>query len=937
MANQTHRLLVDGELHRPERSGFGNPNNLELTNVENGQYFQDETTGSVYRYNGDSDTWELLVGYDRDNQRITNIGAQTVDGKIGELTVGAGVAPPAAEVEGAFEVTGQKNVIVTQLSANLFVPVETGDEIKLISVENESVERYVTVVEGAESGGEVTIDIQDDLFRQYFPIGSHIILDGAQFEAKFSVDPSRIVLKVNEERELSEFGTLVPPDGAFTEVGENLETGPQLQVASTNVSADNPVRVAKGEKIQVYEPFIDGETRVQEFTVSADGVSTFTSSPFFIPVEETTFTQIFTTKALVREPAFSSSSRISVLSDEIVLKVDSNGNIAAITLSGNADDGSQITIVADDVDINNINFNKENGTIGSNNYVEDVSGWQIEGNGDAEFNSIKIRDGIIVGSVDAGSYVPGNTGIRIVDELPATGEEGDVVFLTTESKLYRWTGSEWTAAVETVELVGQITETQITDDSISTPKLRANAVTANEIAANAVTANELSANSVTADKILAGAVTAAKIDVSELSAITANLGTITAGSISAGIITSGTIDTARLNVEEITVGLITGDEVDENVTSITGNAITTGTVSANRIDVSGVISAGSIVVGGDGVSRLTNDSGYTDFDAGDVQAAIDNNVTVISGSKIATGTINASLVDVTNLNADNITTGSIDASRVSASNLQALSASTGSLSVSGTLTMGGSGIIKNSTSDFQVDSDGFRVNTGSSFLEAGAYTLYRGGALKGSLSSLTIGSQDRIQLDSLDGYNLRLQANGLLELSGSRIDMLDDFELRNFSSSNGMRFGLGGDDDFFMAPLNSGSPDFSREFRWDRAAVEWRFDEDLHVGGTFSNPSDQRYKENFEPLESSLDNIMQLQTVKYDMKDFLPNDQRRMIGVFAQEIEQFYPEAVKESTITDDDGNEHELKSVSYTQLVPILIHAIQQLKQQLDERSNTP
>jgi hypothetical protein len=254
MANQTHRLLVDGELHRPERSGFGNPNNLELTNVENGQYFQDETTGSIYRYNGDSDIWELLVGYDRDNQRITNIGAQTVDGKIGELTVGAGVAPPAAETEGEFEVTGQKNVIVTQLTANLFVPVATGDELKLISVEDESVERYVTVVEGAESGGEVVIDIQDDLFRQYFPIGSHIILDGAQFEAKFSVDPSRIVLNVNEERELSEFGTLVPPDGTSTEVGESLESGPQLQVASTNVSADNPVRVAKGEKIQVYEP-----------------------------------------------------------------------------------------------------------------------------------------------------------------------------------------------------------------------------------------------------------------------------------------------------------------------------------------------------------------------------------------------------------------------------------------------------------------------------------------------------------------------------------------------------------------------------------------------------------------------------------------------------------------------------------------------------------
>jgi len=250
MANQTHRLLVDGEL----RSGAGNPNVLELLNVEDGQYFQDTTTGSVYRYNGDSESWELLVGYDRDNQRITNIGAQTVDGKIGELNVAVGVAPPEAETEGAFEVTGQQSVIVTQLSANLFVPVAEGDELKLVSVQDESVERYVTVVQGAESGGEAVIDIQDDLFRQYFPIGSHIILDGAQFEAKFSVDPTRITLKVNEERELSEFGTLVPPNGTSTTIGEDLDVGfegPELEIASTNISSDNPVRVVAGEKIQV--------------------------------------------------------------------------------------------------------------------------------------------------------------------------------------------------------------------------------------------------------------------------------------------------------------------------------------------------------------------------------------------------------------------------------------------------------------------------------------------------------------------------------------------------------------------------------------------------------------------------------------------------------------------------------------------------------------
>ena len=111
------------------------------------------------------------------------------------------------------------------------------------------------------------------------------------------------------------------------------------------------------------------------------------------------------------------------------------------------------------------------------------------------------------------------------------------------------------------------------------------------------------------------------------------------------------------------------DAIANNVTIIDGSKITTGTIDAARIDVSGVITAGNIIVGGDNISNLTNNLGFTDFDAFDVQDAITNNVTVISGSKITTGTINASLVDVTNLNADNITAGTIGASNIDVTNL----------------------------------------------------------------------------------------------------------------------------------------------------------------------------------------------------------------------------------------------------------------------------
>ncbi|XTZ13935.1 tail fiber domain-containing protein [Micromonospora echinospora] len=58
---------------------------------------------------------------------------------------------------------------------------------------------------------------------------------------------------------------------------------------------------------------------------------------------------------------------------------------------------------------------------------------------------------------------------------------------------------------------GSITETDISDDAISTPKLTANAVTADKIEAGSVTADKVAANAITADKIAAGSVTADKL------------------------------------------------------------------------------------------------------------------------------------------------------------------------------------------------------------------------------------------------------------------------------------------------------------------------------------------------------------------------------------------------------------------------------------------
>lgn len=136
--------------------------------------------------------------------------------------------------------------------------------------------------------------------------------------------------------------------------------------------------------------------------------------------------------------------------------------------------------------------------------------------------------------------------IEIVNSLTAglgAGDEGKVEFLTTDNKIYLWTGSAWITGVAASDLTGQITGVQITDNAITAAKIAANTITASQIAAGTITAAQIAASTITSDKL----------SVANLSAISADLGTITAGSMSADRITTGVLSAQRISVDGITL------------------------------------------------------------------------------------------------------------------------------------------------------------------------------------------------------------------------------------------------------------------------------------------------------------------------------------------------------------------------------------------------
>jgi len=157
--------------------------------------------------------------------------------------------------------------------------------------------------------------------------------------------------------------------------------------------------------------------------------------------------------------------------------------------------------------------------------------------------------------------------IQIVDVLPTLPDAGygtnAIVFLTTDRKMYRRSGTTWVASVPTTDLTGTITTTQIADNSISTPKLQALSVTSAVIAANAITAGKVAADAITAGTIAAGAISASDAVFATAAIQTADIADaqITnlkiASGISASKITTGTLDAAVVTVSNLTADNIT--------------------------------------------------------------------------------------------------------------------------------------------------------------------------------------------------------------------------------------------------------------------------------------------------------------------------------------------------------------------------------------------
>lgn len=104
---------------------------------------------------------------------------------------------------------------------------------------------------------------------------------------------------------------------------------------------------------------------------------------------------------------------------------------------------------------------------------------------------------------------------------------------------------------------------------------------------------------------------------------------------------------------------------------------------------------------------------------------------------------------------------------------------------------------------------------------------------------------------------------------------------------------------------------------------------DLTVYGIFNNPSDEIIKKNIVSLSTTSisKNILNLNPCQYQYKNQNENDEKYHYGLIAQEVEINFPELIGHTQYEDK-----IIKTVNYLEIIPLLLHEIKILQEEVNE-----
>jgi uncharacterized protein YjbI with pentapeptide repeats len=251
-----------------------------------------------------------------------------------------------------------------------------------------------------------------------------------------------------------------------------------------------------------------------------------------------------------------------------------------------------------------ISLNGSSSILRSSNYVAGSAGWQIRGDGVAEFASAAIRgtltaDRISGGTLNFSNFTASNISASSINTGTLNGTNVTVTNLNATNIT--------TGTLNGVRVGSGIAGGNINDLSITAAKI-ADATITNAKIANATITDAKITGTLSADRIAAGSITTAKLNFTPVQStnVVASINATAEGIRIAGsriqIDGNVTFASGYDPSSKIASGGAASD-INASTTTIDGGKITTGTLNANKI-VAGTITADRIEIGGVETDRI---------------------------------------------------------------------------------------------------------------------------------------------------------------------------------------------------------------------------------------------------------------------------------------------------------------------------------------------
>jgi predicted phage tail protein len=304
-------------------------------------------------------------------------------------------------------------------------------------------------------------------------------------------------------------------------------------------------------------------------------------------------------------------------------------------------------------------------------------------------------------AVDLTKLANGLRAVEIVATLPTTGNvEGRTVYLTTDDKLYRYSGTQWLASVAATDVTGQITTGQIADSALTVAKFAAGLrpveiVTALPSAGNfegrtvylttddklyrhdgstwlsSVPAADIT-GALVATQIADGAVTAIKTTIAAINAAT---GGLNAGTVDAAQLVTNAVSALKIAAGAVTAVKTAIAAIDPSTGNLTANSVTATQIAAGAVTAAKIaadtITANEIAANAIGVNELAASAVTTGKIAAGAVVTSTLAAGAVTANEIAANTITGSKIAVNTISSTNIVAGTIGTNELAANSVTA--------------------------------------------------------------------------------------------------------------------------------------------------------------------------------------------------------------------------------------------------------------------------